>query len=453
MKKLIAVILAVAAIVGVRIALTWRTSRVVVLESLTEQPTIPWIKPDPNAFSQAEPNQVVFDMTYRGLSGVKDPLFLQSFWGIGTYELETDPAFIKALKDKGIGPLHLVYNARFRGAQWSAVELRGKRPVAFYLDLDANGKVTANERLTPTPTEQKDVVDFVTPDFCMTTEEGSRVPFRVLLRTQRYGRSELNCMWSSACVLEGESTLEGQPAKLILSPYGPSGAYERYGQYGQSMVGLAVGPEQGQVERASLSSLIRHQGQFYQLRVQSNTSRQAVRVLLARDVSPRGKLVVGVACENDPDARLPWARITGGEGSIHLNLRQDEEELPVGKYRLERGQIAWSSGETSWRCDFQKGPEFDVAAAQETRVRLGQPKLMVRVVPEDKRYEENTQSQSVYVQGARIYITRQVQGMTGEEYGRFSKKGVENWYQDVKPQIRITDPDGKEVIAKPMEYG
>jgi hypothetical protein len=450
MKKVVVVILVLALVLAAIITLKQARPRVVALEPLMEQPTIPWIKPDPNAFAPVEPNRIVFDMTYRGLASTKDELFSRGFWGFGSSEPKPAPEFIKSLKDKGIGPLHLVYNPYFKGAEWSALELKGKKAVAFYIDLDANGKVTANERLTPTPSEEKDAVDFFTPDFCLTTQEQVKVPFRVLLRVQRYDDSDLSCMWGGACVLEGESTLEGQPARLVLFPYGPTGTYDGYGR---SMVGLAVGQDRSKVEQVSLSSLVLHEGLFYQLQVQSTTDHRVLRVILARDVSPRGKLTVSVACDKDPEPRLPWATITGRETPVHLSLQQGLEELPVGKYRLDSGQVAYGSGEVSWQCDFQQGPDFDIVESQEAQVRVGQPKVTVRAIPQEKRYQRDVKAQSEYAPGARIYITREVQGLAAESYGRFSKKGDKNWFADVKPHITITDASGQEVIAKDMEYG
>ncbi len=84
---------------------------------------------------------------------------------------------------------------------------------------------------------------------------------------------------------------------------------------------------------------------------------------------------------------------------------------------------------------------------------MGQPKVTVKAIPEDKRYENGVKPQSVYSRGDRIYITREVQGLAGEAYGRFSKKNDKNGYDDVKPQIRIADANGVEVVAKSMEYG
>ncbi len=298
MKKIVVIAVVVAAAVVI-----WLVSRpsgpiLVALDQPGGQPTIPWIKSDPNAFGTAEPNQVVFDLTYRGLSDFKDELFNSGFWGFGSSPPTEDPAFIKALKSKGIDSLQLVYNPNLKGAEWSAVQLWRGKPAALYLDLDADGKATANEQLLPVPSEWPGYVDFVTPDFCMTTRDGVQVPFRLLVRVQTRG-ADVSCMWAPACVLEGQSTINGQPAKVALCSYGPTGQFD---QFGRSLCYLAIGQEKAGGGLQTLSSLVMHQDEFYQMQVRSDPARKASRVVLTKDKSPRGKLVLAAACDNDRGA-------------------------------------------------------------------------------------------------------------------------------------------------------
>jgi hypothetical protein len=449
MKKIIAIAVVVAAAVGLWFVSRPSGPKLVALDQPSGQAAIPWIKPDPNAFAAPEPNQVAFDLTYRGLSDVKDELFSRGFWGFGSGPPQEDPPFIKALKDKGIGSLQWVYNPNLKGAEWSAVQLWRGKPAAFYLDLDADGKVTANERLLPVFSEWPGYVDFVTPDFCLTTGDGVQVPFRLLMRVQGRG-SDVSCMWAPACVLEGQATIDGQPAKVALCSYGPTGQFD---QFGRSLCYLRVGQRNVTTTFQSLSSLVMHSDQFYRMRVCSDPGRKAVRVVLAKDRSPTGKLVLAAACDNDRGAVVKPVRIEGRDGNIYLWLQKDEQELPVGQYRIANGNIGYAVGESAWQCDFQRGPDFDIVASQECKIRVGQPKVTVKAIPEDKRYDNGVKPQSVYSRGDRIYITREVQGLAGEAYGRFSKKNDKNGYEDVKPQIRIADANGVEVVAKSMEYG
>jgi hypothetical protein len=151
-------------------------------------------------------------MKYRSLSGKKDELRYNSYWGFGGRE--NDTPFIKELK-KEQKELKVVYNRNFKGMEWSAVEIKDKKPVAFYFDLNADGKVSDNEKILPVNTEQRSsstTTEFVTPDFTVTTKDNRKVPFRALLNVRTYkNRSNLNVMWSPSCVLEGTSTINGQP--------------------------------------------------------------------------------------------------------------------------------------------------------------------------------------------------------------------------------------------------
>ena len=172
--------------------------------------------PEITDFPEPPPGAIVFDMEYRGLSGKPDEMRYNSYWGFGGNSKETP--FLENLK-KTVNDFETVYNPSFQGAKWSAIEIKDKKAVAMYIDLDANGKVSDNEKVLPIQAESSGTTrrtEFVTPDFIMNTRNNRQVPFRVLLQVAFYGQQERpNCMWSPSCVLEGTSRIDGQQAKLI----------------------------------------------------------------------------------------------------------------------------------------------------------------------------------------------------------------------------------------------
>lgn len=131
--------------------------------------------PAPEAFDPPEADEIVFDMVYRGL----DPDH-EFYFQYGYGSSHEDTPFVEDLKRYGIKNIRLVHNYEFEGAQTSALEIRDKKPVAFYIDLDANGKVTANERILPLPAKENDSRQtcFLTPDFSLKNRDGQQVCFR-----------------------------------------------------------------------------------------------------------------------------------------------------------------------------------------------------------------------------------------------------------------------------------
>lgn len=93
---------------------------------VTEAVEIAAIAPDANAFPPAEPDQIVFDLRYRGLSGKKDELFQNSYYGYGGSREETP--FIEDLRSRGSKTLQLVHNYEFVGAETSALRFTGTGP-------------------------------------------------------------------------------------------------------------------------------------------------------------------------------------------------------------------------------------------------------------------------------------------------------------------------------------
>ena len=139
-------------------------------------------------FPEPPPGAIVFDMKYRSLSGGKDELRYNSYWGYGGNSKETP--FLANVK-KTVKDFETVYNPGLKGAEWSAVEIKDKKAVALYIDLDTNGKVSDNEKILPIQNSESNSynrTEFVTPDFAMKTSDNRQVPFRALLQVAFYGQ-------------------------------------------------------------------------------------------------------------------------------------------------------------------------------------------------------------------------------------------------------------------------
>lgn len=404
------------------------------------------------------PSAIVFDMKYRGLSGEKNELRYNSYWGYGGGNKENSP-FLKALKKDTKG-LHAVYNPHFGKAQWAAVEVKDKEAVAFYFDLNADGKVAKNEKILPNLSEGRipsGSWEFVTPDFVLKTNEGQQVPFRALLQVNFYGQSSRpNHMWSPSCVLEGKSTIAGKPTKLILYASGFSGSFKEFGRGSYSL--LPADEQIGRnIPRQSLSSLVNHKGQYYRLKLHGNhEENKAIRASLEKYTGATGEMAVKLTGNSDLSAKLSSASlISTNDATIRFNISAGQSTLPAEAYEISRGSIDYGA-ENSDQCrvNFTKGPEFEVGDGTTCNVELGKPVLSVWAVEETKRGRSNVKQQSVYAKGANIYLQMKIRGKAGELYGRFSQRvGDSPRYKEIEPEIRIVDSDGKEVASAKMKYG
>lgn len=416
--------------------------------------------------STSEP--IVFEMNYRGLSG-KDELRYNSYYSYGLRGGETQ--FIKELK-RNIKELQIVYNQDLKKAELSAVELKAGKAVAFYFDLNADGKVSGNEKILPaskkemklletqlngqTKTIMAEEADFVTPDFIMNTSDNRQVPFRVLLQVA-FGRGIRNCMWSPSCVLEGTSTIDGHPATLILYPDGFSGSFTKYGQCSYY---LLTGQEKlGQdIYRQTLSSLINHKGQFYHLSFEgSQEEGKTVRVILEKYNGPVGELAVRMVGEANLMSKLNSARLSGSKDkTIYFSISAGQSRLPVQEYKLNYASMSYGTqNDNNWRVEFREGPKFQIDANSMCIVEIGKPTISIKAINEKKRYEPNSKEQLAFSKGTKIYISPQVRGKASELYGQFSKRDPTKpgGYTEEQPVIRIVDSDGKEVTSAKMKYG
>jgi hypothetical protein len=406
----------------------------------------------PEAFDPPKANEIVFDMTYRGLDPDHEFYFQ---YGYGYGGGDEDTPFIKDLKRHGIKNLRMVDNYEFEGAKTSALEIRDEKPVAFYIDLDANGKVTANERILPLPAKDKDSQQtcFLTPDFSFKNREGQQVCFRTVLNVNTYsGQDQLNWHWTPACVLEGQTQMGDQQARLLLYPSGMSGIFDKFGYADGS---LQIGEKQltSTPKRDDLSPLWHANGRFYRLEIKrSKDNLTALRVIMTEDTSPTGQVEALLTLKEKATGKIQYARI-GGEDNISLALPQTSMALPIGTYRLDRGELSYGVDEDNqWQVDFSNGPEISIKQDIKNTVSLGTPTLALHAIDIKDRYRINAQTQTTYKQGTRIYLDRKVTGQAGESYGRFQKI-KDHRRDDMMAHITITNANGKQILSKDLEYG
>lgn len=401
---------------------------------------------------------IVFDLTYRGLSGAKDELRYNSYWGFGSRSDGESP-FIRAVRKKA-SDVETVYNDYFKGAEWSAVELKDKKPIAFYFDLNADGKLSTKERIAPISQEESDGYrqsEFVTPDFIAKKQDGRKFPFRVMLRVSFYGdRTRPNIMWSPSCVLEGTAKMNGKETELILYTNGFRGSFQEFGRSSYALIEAAVKRER-YLPKKTLSSLINHEGQFYRLQTYGSHEKGGrMRVVIQKDTTPRGDLAVAFAGKDNLKAKLNSATITGdGDSTIHFNIGSAQNSIPQGKYKLTRGSVNYDDGdEVSWQTNFSEGPQVLIDEEKVCKVEFGMPKLLVSAVDAKDRYHSDVQEKKSYPQGTTIYLSPVIKGKLQEAYGRFSKTDQESRrWEDIEPTVRIVDSEGKEVVSSTMEYG
>jgi hypothetical protein len=382
--------------------------------------------------------------------------------------------FIKEV-EKNIKELHILYNPNFKNAEWSAVEIRDGKAEAFYFDLNTDGKVSDDEKILPTtkkeekfgrelPNGQSETVigkhvEFVTPDFIMNTSDGRKVPFRALLIVE-FAKEIQSSMWSPSCVLEGTSTIDGQPAMLILFANN-SGSFTAYGRSSyylstnQEKLNQFMLRQPQYVPKETLSSLIRNKGQFYHLKFEGRHEKdKTVRAKLEKYTGALGEMTVKLLTDN-LSSRMNSAYVAGvNDKTIYLNLSEGQSRLPTGTYKLNNAYIKYGEKDSNdWQVSIQQGPEFKVTPEGISTLEISKPALFIMSLDEKKRYERNPREQTTFSKGTKIYISTKIKGKYDEIFSRFSKKDSQNKYSIVEPAIRIVDSDGKEEASAKMRYG
>jgi hypothetical protein len=411
------------------------------------------------AVEQAQtPEAVVFDLHYRALTGPEDPLSYHSFWGFGS-DTPTGIPFVEAVK-KQVKEFNLVYNGAFPSTQqWSVVELKEKKPVAMYFDLDGDGALTDNERIQPaasSQSQQQQEYTFVTPDFTIRKDGGVENPYRVMLVANSYGGDQMNYMWSPCCVLEGQATLAGEPTRLFLYDSGFDGTFRVFGSGSFTLIPASQKIEE-YLPRATLSTLICRDGTYYRLAIENSQEKDKVlRVKFQKDTSPTGRAAISLKGKEPLKTRLNSARISGAkDDKIQFNTNNAQLAIPVGQYRLSYGSVCYGvESSDQWQVSLSAGPEFTIAKDETASVEMGELALNVKAIPEQERWNSDAKTKAAYAKETPLYLSLEIKGKAGEAYTRFSQKNADgNQWSDVKPHLTIVNGDGKEITSTDLEYG
>jgi hypothetical protein len=411
----------------------------------------------PQAPPESPPGAAVFEMKYRGLDAPDDPLAMRGLYGFGAPPGGESDSFVQAVKSK-VKDCSLAYNGRFPKAQWAVVELQDKKPAALYFDINADGKLSDNEKFLPAPKSKLGYLSyvFITSDFQIRAPDGREVPFRVMLAAMGSGNGQYSYMWSPLCVLEGQATLAGVPMKLALCGQAPDGSYTTFGL--GSLFLIPAQHKNGEpLSGTTLSSVIKHEGTFYRLRLaDSHAPDSVLRVVLEKDTTPTGRAAVTVATRESAKTRLYGLQLVGAQDdTIQFFLSDPEPTLPAGRYNVGHAFLNYGRENTDeWRVDINSGPQLSIAAAQIAHLDLGQPVLSIRAIKESDRNQADAQALSTYAKGTPIFLAPQIKGKAGEAYGRFTQREAGTGRtNDIRPHILITASDGKQVASEDLAYG
>jgi hypothetical protein len=398
---------------------------------------------------------VVFDLKYAAQTGATNEIEYRSYWGYsGSDDESRKSAFLEDVRKKvpGFWP---VYNPDLKGREWSALEYRGRLALAFYFDLDGDGKLGENEKILPTR-RVYDSLEFITPDFVNTPQRGDRTFCRVLIQVSfEGGSSEPQCMWSPASALEGIANLGGETLRLILYSSNPGEAYDAFGSSQYSL-----GKPRQDAPQERLSSIVNHGDEFYRLTVEGRRSNGLPgRVLLRKDSSPTGNLTVKLTGSNTLQAKLTSLYLIGASGSnkvfFRISTEKHEIVLPSGVYDLNSGSLTYGGTDgNEWQVSFTKGPTTAIKPAERSEVVGGQPTLQVRAVEARNRYNRQAAGVTRIKAGTGVYLEPVIAGINQEVLSRFRQRGLgAREMADRPPKVTITGPGGKQVLSSIMEYG
>jgi hypothetical protein len=391
---------------------------------------------------------VVFEIAYRGLESSHDEYAHIAHWGFGHPE-GGKSEFIKSV-EKVATNAKAVYNPSFKGAEWAAIEYDGEKPKMLYFDVNADGELSADERISPCDKPDKyGRIEFVTPDFVMTTQDDRKVPFRTFVQATP---GNINGVWCPLCVLQGCSEINGAKVRLTLLTNGFSGLYTEFG-----VSKYAMKEEDGGNEHSGmLSSLINYGDVFYHMRfLKSLKNETGIRVVLEKDTSDIGEVAIKPIGNEGVKVKLNHAGISGAaDETINFVVGGGKAvKLPVGEYVIDRGRTFYGKEkDDDFWVSFSAGPTVKVEAGELLELEIGEPRIKVIAIDRKDRDRSDVEDATSFEKGTTVFLWPLITGMASERYSSFNRFESSRRV-DVEPTLEIRDAGGKVIASGTMEYG
>ena len=413
-------------------------------------------EPEPRAIDIPE-DAVRFDLSYRGLSYEKGSMQYNFSYGYGLGKHDETP-FLKAVKKRAVNETKVVYFPGFTQQKYSVVEYQDRQAEKFYFDCNGDEKLAADEVFTPinvTESGSSKRCDFVTSDFSVTDQKDRQYRFRARLGVSFYnGQTEPQCMWSPACVMEGSAPFEGKDTKFVLRLGNMDGLFTQWGRSQFSLI-PSDADTGGYVPQSRLSSLVFHDGTYYQLRFEDRDDEAGkITAVLVEDKTPTGKLAVKLQGKEAMDATVSHASVSGADDKTIQFSIGNSQEYPADQYVLKSGQFSYgTSAKHDYSVDFSEGPSYTITANNTASVVMGNCDVAVSSIDENRRYYSDVKEQAEFDKDMNVYLSLKVRGAGGELLTRFKKRGGNDQYQDIKAHMTITDTNGKTIESQDLEYG
>lgn len=393
------------------------------------------------------PDRLSFELKLKDLSESEYKSVVNFSWSYN-YSLKSKTAFLKCLPvpDKD---LYFVRNPKLLGSDWTALELKDKKPVALYMDLNTDGALSDGEKLLPLLKnhDPKANCEFLTPEFFLNTKMGYAVPYKLLCKVYIRSSGMIKIRWTPYCYWEGETRIDKKAYRLSLYDANGNGCFQNYGRdyYGLVKGEKSVNPS---VPLKDLSSRIVLDGNCYKLLLSGKeTKKGGFSISLEKDSSPTGNLQVEWA-GNKTSRVASCNLVVRGEldPTIVFRLNGLKNRLPGGCYVIEDGILTFmNQGSSSGQAYFKCFEGFDIKPNETSVFKINKPKVEFSVYGNQKDLTEG------FPKDSEIKIKHKILGNNGELYHMFTQSG--NEFSVLHPKVSILDPKGEEVASGFMEYG
>lgn len=401
---------------------------------------IPWTHGEENAPPGCD--EITFELEFKDLNKADHT------WPIGKFVsldlVSSDDRVNPFIESLGIPAEHVLCfrHPALKGAEEIALEMRGTEPIALYIDLDASGSFTSNERLTSRKRQidPKSVCEFKTKVFERFDETGSVGLYKIYFKVFISRTGNIKLYWKPFGFWTGDAKVGTKSFRFSLFDTDGDGSFRGYGKdrfkIHDSTVTLP--------RRWDLSSLFIWHDSFFRLSFSGKEKLEGnFCVTLSEDISPKGKWVLKIVGTGKIKAWGSSLLFRGYEDrTIALRIRGTQNNLPGGNYLIEEGKLWTDQGfDESTYLDLRLQENLMIIPGKTLEMVIGDPEIEIEV-RRSEGHEESRSESNIFPIDSNLLIDHKIIGCSGEVYTRMDPPGMEPCFL---PIFTIIDPQGVEV--------
>lgn len=400
---------------------------------------------------------IVFDMKYYNGSLVEKKLPFYMGFGLNPIDdykfKQMDKTFLNEVK-KECPDIKVFTIYHFQDNQYVYVDYKNKKILAMYYDVNQNGKLDKNEKLTQY--FKFGVYKFITPEFEIESSDGRKVPLQMLFEAEfENGKKQPFITWYPASYFLGTTKVKGQIYNLCLMMDVFKKSYSYTKLDASHFVLIPINKKISKANSKEITSQINFNDSIYNVSFMDfSKDSKSFQVEFIKNKTSLVDFKFEFIGNNKIKTKIGYIEFLSDDGeTIKITKHDKIRKLPIGRYKIKSALIHYGKKwDQNYHCFLRESDYFDIKKNNINSIIVGKPQIVMNVNRKGLNGDiEDKEAKTINI-GDSLNIGLSLKGMNQEYYGTFRRRKRDYSDTNIEPMLKVIDSDGKEVFSNELFY-